>query len=340
MSADAPRPRAATIHDVAHAAGLSRGTVSRVVNGEPYVSAEARAAVESAIVEVGYVPNKAARNLKTRRSGAVALIVHEPHSLFLEDPNIGAILLGTNSVLSQEDYQLVTLIIDSPRDSTRVADYLRGGSVDGVVIISARADDPIARTVIDMGLPAAFVGHPPGIDGIAYVGIDNIGAARAVTERLLATGRHRVGMIASALDRDSGRDRLSGFREAMGDRFDPDLVVEFPFYSHSVGVEGMRLLLERAPDIDGLFAASDAVAAGALDVLRSSGRSVPADVGVVGFDDSAWALRSQPALSTVRQPAAGLGEAAARLVLDRIVRGEVKTGGTILETSIVWRESA
>ncbi|HKT55782.1 MAG TPA: LacI family DNA-binding transcriptional regulator [Microbacterium sp.] len=340
MTSEPARPRAATIHDVARAAGVSRGTVSRVINGEPYVSPEARAAVESAILEVGYVPNTAARNLKTRRSGAIALIVHEPHSLFLEDPNIGTILLGTNAVLSQADYQLVTLIIDSTRDSDRVAEYLRGGFVDGVIIISARALDPIAQAVAAMGIPAAFVGRPPGIEGIAYVGIDNVAAARSITERLVATGRRRVGMIASALDRDSGRDRLAGFQEALGPLFDPELVVEFPLYSHSAGIEGMRQLLERAPDIDGVFASSDAIAAGALDTLRTAGKTVPDDLGVVGFDDSAWALRCQPALSTVHQPAAQLGEAAAQLVLDQIGRVDIPTEGRLLDTSVVWRLSA
>lgn len=340
MTSEAARPRPATIHDVARAAGLSRGTVSRVINGEPYVSPEARAAVESAILQVGYVPNTAARNLKTRRSGAIALIVHEPHSLFLEDPNIGTILLGINAVLSQADYQLVTLIIDSTRDSDRVAEYLRGGFVDGVIIISARAGDPIGQAVAGIGIPAAFVGHPPGIEGIAYVGIDNVGAARSITERLVATGRRRIGMIASALDRDSGRDRLAGFQQALGDLFDPALVVEFPLYSHSAGVEGMRQLLERAPDLDGVFAASDAIAAGALDTLRTAGKSVPDDIGVVGFDDSAWALRCQPALSTVHQPATELGRAAAQLVLDQIARVGAPVEGTILDTSVVWRLSA
>lgn len=339
MTSGMPRSRA-TIHDVAAASGLSRGTVSRVINGAPYVSADARAAVQSAIRQVGYAPNTAARNLKTNRSGAIALIVHEPHSLFLEDPNIGAILLGTNTALSRSDYQLVTLIIDSERDSDRVAEYLSGGFVDGVVIISAREGDPIGRAVAAMGIPAAFVGHPQGVDGIAYVGIDNVGAARDITDRLVATGRHRIGMIASALDRDSGRDRVTGFAQAMGDRFRQDLVVEFPLYSYASGVEGMHRLLEREPLLDGVFAASDAIAAGALDVLRTSGRSVPRDIGVVGFDDSAWAQRCLPPLSTVRQPAAELGEAAARLVLDQIAGVGGSGTGTILETTIEWRESA
>lgn len=335
------RKRASTIHDVASAAGLSRGTVSRVINGEGYVSEAARAAVEAAIREVSYVPNTAARNLKTKRSRAIGLIVHEPHSLFLEDPNIGAILLGTNAVLSDADYQLVSLIIESGRDSDRVAEYLRGGFVDGAVIVSARAGDPIGQTVVSLGIPAAFVGHPPDLADIAYVGIDNTAAAQAITERLMNTGRSRIGMIASALDRDSGRDRLAGFRHALGDRFTPRLVVDYPFYSYDSGVSGMRALLERVPDIDGVFAASDAIAAGAIDVLREAGRSVPGDVGVVGFDDSAWALRCRPPLSTVHQPANELGRLAAQKVLDQLIEGDEATrSGTLLPTSITWRESA
>lgn len=330
----------ATINDVARVAGVSRGTVSRVLNSEIYVSDAAQKAVEAAISQVGYVRNTAARNLVTRQSHAIGLIVHEPHSLFLEDPNIGSILLGTNSVLSEADYQLVSLIIDSDRDSVRVAEYLTGGFVDGVIIVSARAHDPIARIVSQIGIPAAFVGHPQDIEGIPYVGIDNFSAARAITLRLAQTGRSTIGMIASGLDRDSGQDRVAGFTAALGDAFDPNLVISVPLYSHSSGLEGMRELLERAPHVDGVFAASDALAAGVLDVLRETGRKVPTDVGVVGFDDSAWATRAQPPLSTVHQPAGQLGRRAAESVLAQI-RGEaVDSAGTFLDTHIVWRDSA
>jgi DNA-binding LacI/PurR family transcriptional regulator len=340
MPADDRRRRRATIHDVAAEAGLSHGTVSRVLNSERYVSATAQSAVEAAIAKVGYVRNTAARNLKTQQSHAIGLIVHEPHSLFLEDPNIGAILLGTNEILSNADYQLVSLVIDSDRDSARVAEYLRGGFVDGVIIVSARSGDPIAHAVASIGIPAVFVGHPPDISGVPFVGIDNVSAAASITSRLVETGRSRIGMIASALDRDSGQDRLSGFRQALGSRFDPSLVVEFPLYSYDSGLEGMRELLAREPAIDGVFAASDAIGAGALDALRAAGRRVPHDVGLVGFDDSAWALRCQPPLSTVRQPADELGRMAARSVLAQL-RGESDVpDATFLETSIVWRDSA
>ena len=330
----------ATINDVAAVAGVSRGTVSRVLNSEAYVSDSAKKAVEDAIEQVGYVRNTAARNLVTRQSHAIGLIVHEPHSLFLEDPNIGSILLGTNSVLSAADYQLVSLVIDSDRDSARVAEYLTGGFVDGVIIVSARAHDPIAKVVSQIGLPAAFVGHPVDIEGIPWVGIDNVAAARAITSRLVDTGRRRIGMIAAGLDRDSGLDRVAGFTAAMGDAFDPALVVQQPFYAHASGLEGTRELLRRAPDVDGIFAAYDAIAAGVLDALREAGRSVPHDVGVVGFDDSVWAVRAQPQLSTVHQPAGQLGRGAAESVLAQI-RGEaVDSAGTFLETHIVWRDSA
>lgn len=339
VSRPAGRKRA-TIHDVAVEAGVSRGTVSRVVNDEPYVSSSARNAIEAAIEKVGYVPNNAARSLVMQRSQAVGFVVHEPHSLFLEDPNIGEILLGANTTLSRADYQMVCLIIDSDRDTERVARYLSGGFVDGVIIVSARENDPITRIVEKLGLPTAFVGHPPDLRDLPFVGIDNRRSARLLTERLLATGRTRVGMIAAALDRDSGADRLAGFTDALGDRFDPTLVATVPLYAYAAGVAGMHELLQRCPDIDGVFAASDAVAAGALEALRDAGRTVPGDVGIVGFDDSAWARRAQPPLSTVHQPAAGLGAGAAELVLQQLRGEDTPVGGLILQTPIVWRTSA
>jgi DNA-binding LacI/PurR family transcriptional regulator len=334
------KPRRATVHDVAAAAGISRGTVSRVLNGG-YVSAEARAAIEAAIAEVGYVPNTAARNLVMRRSQAVGFLALEPHSLLLDDPNIGAIMLGANEVLSVADHQMVNLVVDSARDTERVARYLSGGFVDGAIIVSARTHDPITKVIADLRLPATFVGHPPDLHrSIPYVGIDNVGSARSITERLAATGRRHIGMIAAALDRDSGADRLTGFRAALGDRFDPRLVAEVPLYDYASGVKGMRELLAREPRIDGVFAASDAVAAGAMEVLREAGRSAPADVGVVGFDDSSWAVRTQPPLSTVHQPAREIGRHAAELVLRQLRGEEPPPGNVLLPTPVVWRESA
>ncbi|WP_372593078.1 LacI family DNA-binding transcriptional regulator [Actinotalea sp.] len=342
MVTDVPPPdrrSRATVHDVAAAAGVSRGTVSRVLNGG-YVSPESRSAIESAIKKVGYVPNTAARNLVRRRTQAIAFLAHEPHSLFLNDPNIGNVMLGANEALSLADYQMVCLVIDSARDTERVSRYLAGGFVDGAIIVSARSHDPITEVVTRLGLPTTFVGHPPELRDMPYVGIDNLASARAITERLLATGRRKVGMIAAALDRDSGADRLEGFKLALGERFDERLVAEVPLYEYGLGVSGMEELLRREPSIDGVFAASDAVAAGAMEALRAAGRSVPRDVGIVGFDDSSFARRSRPALSTVHQPAKGLGRRAAEVVLAQLRGEQVERSGILLKSPVVWRDSA
>ena len=319
---------------------MSRGTVSRYMNGERYVSAAAREAIAAAIREVGYVPNTAARNLVMQRSQSVGFIVHEPGSAFVEDPNIGEILLGANATLSEADLQMVVLVVDSERDIDRVARYLSGGLVEGAVIVSARAGDPISQVIDRLNLPAAYVGHPPGAPASAsFVVIDNRSAARAITSRLAATGRRRIGMVAAALDRDSGADRLAGFRDALGARFDQSLVEPIAQYSYSAGRDAAHALLDRAPDLDGLFAASDAVAAGAMEALRSAGRAIPEDIAVVGFDDSGWARRTAPALSTVRQPARELGAEAARLVLRRL-SGDPVPSEVQLECEVVWRDSA
>ncbi len=337
MSTPPIRRKRATIHDVAIEAGVSRGTVSRVVNGERYVSAEAREAIESAIAKVGYVPNTAARNLVMQRTQAVGFVVHEPHSLFVDDPNIGNILLGANEALSEADHQLVCLVVDSERDTDRITRYLSGGFVDGVIMVSARQNDPITRVIERLGLPATFVGHPPDLRALPFVGIDNRKAAADVTAELVGRGRRRIGMIAAALDRDSGSDRLAGFRDALGDRFDESLVVDVPLYSYDDGFEGMSVLLGRDPSIDGVFAASDAVAAGALEALRVSGRRVPDDVSLVGFDDSAWALRCHPPLTTVHQPAAAVGQRAAEVLLAQLRGEDVSLDGSLVPTSVVRR---
>ncbi|SDR97711.1 LacI family DNA-binding transcriptional regulator [Paraoerskovia marina] len=333
-----PRQRA-TVHDVVARAGVSRGTVSRFLNGTGYVSADAAARIEAAIEAVGYVRNNAARNLVTQRSMAVGFVVHEPHQLFLGDPNIGSIMLGTNDALADAGYQLVVLVVASDSDAERVSTYLRGGFVDGVVLVSARTHDAVAEAVEKIALPAAVIGQPEGGGSLPHVAIDNHAAAREITERLVATGRRRVGMLASALDRDSGADRLAGFTEALGERFDESLVVTDPLYSYTSGVRGMAELLRRDPSVDGVFAASDAVAAGAIETLRAHGRRIPEDVGIVGFDDSDWAQRCTPKLSTVAQPAHDIGHAAARLVLDQLRSPEAAANVT-LPTTVVWRASA
>ena len=333
------RPRRPTVLDVAAIAHVSRATVGRYVNGQGYISVAAREAVAKAIEEVGFVPSIAARNLVSQRTRMIALIVHEPDVVFVEDPNIGSILLGANSALSESGYLMATIVVDSEVDVARVVEYLAGGFVDGAIVVSARVEDPVTRAIEQFAVPAVFIGSMPSLPNATSVGIDNVEASREITTRLLATGRSKVGMIAAALDRTSGADRLTGFVAALGDSFTDALVAPVDLYTYAAGRAGMQELLSREPLIDGVVAASDAVAAGAMSVLREHGRRVPEDVGVVGFDDSAWALRCDPPLSTVHQPAYELGRAAGELVL-RLIDGDLIDEGTVVKTSVVWRDSA
>lgn len=318
MSTPAHPKKRATIHDVAREAGVSRGTVSRYFNGESYVSASSRSAIEQAIAKVGYVPNTAARNLVRQRTQTVAFIVHEPAALFTEDPNIGGILVGANNELSERDYQLVCLVIDSARDTNRVEQYLRGGFVDGVIVVSARMGDPVTRMITESRIPATYIGHPPDLAGIPFVGIDNITASRSITQELLDAGHENIAILAAGLDRDSGVDRLEGFSQAMGPLLNRGLIQPVETYSYSDGYDGALELLHRAPDVTAIFATSDAVAAGAANAIKRLGLRIPHDVSVVGFDDSVWATRSDPELTTIHQPSRGMGTAAAQCTVAQI----------------------
>lgn len=333
--------RRATIHDIAAAAGVSRGTVSRVLNGGSYVSSEARAAVQQAVASVHYVPNGLARSLVRQRTNTAAFVVHEPHLLFFEDPNLAGMLLGANRTLAESGVQQLILVVDSADDIARVSDFLRGGHVDGAALLSVRRDDPLIDILSDLQLPGVLASRSsdPACD-IPFVDIEHRPAAEEITRRLVRTGRQRVGMITGPLAVDAAVERRAGFRDALGDAYDEELVLPTPDWGYRSGVEAMRELLSRDPSVDGVFGGCDSLAAGAMDTLRASGRRVPVDVGVIGFDDSSWAVRTTPRLSTVRQSPARLGARMADILL-RQIAGEDLSGYHELDiTELVWRRSA
>jgi DNA-binding LacI/PurR family transcriptional regulator len=319
----APRP---TLEAVAALAGVSRATVSRVVNGGDGVRERLAERVRRAVDELGYVPNQAARSLVTRRHDAVAVVIAEPETRVFADPFFAVQLRGISKELTAHDSQLVLLLTEGREDHTRVGRYLAGGHVDGALVFSLHLDDPLPGLVRRAGLPTVFGGRPDWGDGTgaagdtSYVDSDNRGGAREAVRHLVGLGRTRVAHIAGALDQTSGVDRLEGFRDVMGDD-DPGLVVEGDF-TPAGGERAMRELLERRPDLDAVFAANDLTAAGALRVLREAGRRVPEDVAVVGFDDMLpVAEQTDPPLTTVRQDIEEMGRLMARLLLRTLDRG-------------------
>ncbi|MFB7499273.1 LacI family DNA-binding transcriptional regulator [Streptomyces sp. NPDC056161] len=345
MSETAPRP---TLEAVAALAGVSRATVSRVVNGGDGVREPLVQRVRRAVEELGYVPNRAARSLVTRRHDAVAVVIAEPEARVFADPFFSMQLRGISKELTAHDIQLVLLLTEGRDDHPRVARYLTGGHVDGALVFSLHIDDPLPGLIRGAGVPTVFGGRPDWNDEperSVYVDCDNRGGARAAVRHLVGLGRTRIAHITGALDQTSAVDRLDGFRDVMGD-CDPRLVVESDF-TPGGGERAMRKLLDRRPDVDAVFAANDLTASGALRVLRESGRRVPEDVAVIGFDDVLPVTeQTEPPLTTVRQDIEEMGRLMAHLLLtglDRSHRGATGPDfprSVILPTTLVRRASA
>lgn len=299
--AAAPRRRP-TIRDVAAAAGVSRGTVSRVINGGHWVSAPAREAVEQAIASTGYRANQHARSLVTGRSNSLAFLLTEPQSRLFADPTFPMLLRGAAEEATSRSMTLVVLVAGTASERRNATQYIAAGHVDGVLLISSHESDPMLRLLVEQGVPTVACGMPLGFAGrVPSVSVEEAGGARAVVAHLRSRGRRRIAMITGPLDTPGGRFRLDGYREELGQDFDPELVVNGDWTQES-GTAGMEELLGRCPDLDAVFAGSDLMAAGALIALGRAGRSVPGNVAVAGFDDANLAQALDPPLTTMRQP--------------------------------------
>lgn len=322
-----------TLETVAEVAGVSRATVSRVINNFPKVSRQVRDAVEQAINSTGYVPNRAARSLVTRRTESIALAVFESGKRLLSDPYLMGIVRAVSDELSHTDMQLVLLLASPPERVVKLENYLRGGHVDGVLLVSAHGSDPLPAP----GVPAVIGGRPlVPRRGTVWVDCDNVGGGRAAVEHLLERGRRRIATIAGPRDMCAGIDRLTGYREALGRRRRP--IVAYGDFGQESGECAMTELLRREPGIDAVFVASDLMAEGALAALRAAGRRVPADVAVVGFDDNTSSRYTDPPLTTIRQPWEEQGRLMTRLLLRRINEG-AKVESMVLPTQLVVRGS-
>jgi DNA-binding LacI/PurR family transcriptional regulator len=330
-----------TLEEVAARAGVGRGTVSRVVNGSPQVSERTRTRVLRAVDELGYVPNMAARALVTRRTGAIALVISEPEERIFGEPFFAGVVRGITTVVGEASRQLVLALVQTREQVDRLDTYLTPQHVDGVLMLSTHDADTLPSRIQGRGLPVVLCGRPAQVGGMSYVDVDNTGGARDAVAHLVARGCRQVALIAGPQDMIAGRDRLDGYRQAVtaAGREAEDSLVEVGDFSEASGAAAMRALLDRRPDIDAVFAASDPMALGALRVLRESGRNVPDDVALVGFDDGPLAAVSDPPLTTVHQPMEELGRAMATMLLGQIGSGELTPEQRVLGTALVERAS-
>ncbi|MEW2475588.1 LacI family DNA-binding transcriptional regulator [Micromonospora gifhornensis] len=328
-----------TLEAVARRAGVSRATVSRVVNGSTTVAEPIREAVRQAVAELGYVPNLAARSLVTQRTDSIALVMPEEATrVFSDDQVFPGIIRGAAQELEAADKQLVLMLAGSPAGHERVERYTTGRHVDGVLFASLHGADPLPAKLAALGIPVVCSGRPLDGANVPYVDVDQVAGVTKAVRHLIGTGRRRIATIAGPQDMVAGIERLAGYRDTVAAAGLPQMVAVGDFTRES-GAAAMRELLTAHPDLDAVFAASDLMAHAALRTLREAGRRVPEDVAVIGFDDIETAAYTEPPLTTVRQPIVELGRQGTRLLL-RLAAGEEVEPALILPTELILRDSA
>ncbi|WP_104116750.1 LacI family DNA-binding transcriptional regulator [Arthrobacter sp. B1805] len=315
----AKRPGNPTLEDLAVAAGVSRSTASRAINGGYKVSPQARAAVDRAVAALGYIPNQAARSLVTRRTSSIALVIPEPDVRVMMDPFFAIVITGISEALRETDMQLVLLMSRNDDDSSRALRYLRGGHVDGAIVVSHHKADSWAKSLAGTGLPIVFIGRPwdTSID-VTYVDTDNYEGGRLAAHHLASTGRKRLGTIAGPADMTVATDRLAGWTEGLREAGLQQGPVAHADFSTAGAQEAALRLLDDAPHLDAIFAASDLMALGVMNALIAKGYSVPDGVALVGYDNHAIAADTAVPLTTITQPIAAMAAKAAELLLQKL----------------------
>ncbi|MFG2510809.1 LacI family DNA-binding transcriptional regulator [Streptomyces sp. NPDC048584] len=346
MSRQAP-----TLEDVAREAGVSRATVSRVVNGVRNVDPGIQDLVRRAIERTGYTPNQAARQLVTRRTTTVALVVSgagdssdtEQNAFatrVFADPFFGRVVGGVVGRLRPRGMHPVLMFAETPESRQEVVSYLRQGGADGALVVSTHHDDPLPALLADARLPAVLFARPGRPVPLSYVDLAHREGGRLAAEHLLARGCRRIATVTGPLAVAASQERLAGFRDTLARHGDPYVPVAEGGFTVDSGMSAMASLLAQHPDVDGVFTANDLMAQGAIQVLRDQGRRVPQDVAVVGFDDSSVAVTCRPRLTTIRQPVEDMASTMSSLLDDHIGGRRAAPTSVIFDPELVVRDSA
>jgi DNA-binding LacI/PurR family transcriptional regulator len=327
---------ARTIDELARLSGVSRATVSRVINGGS-VSEKTKRRVQAVMGEMNYRPNLAARSLASGRSNVVGVVMHiDPHLMF-QDPYFGQLMQGMSTALADRSAGMMLWLGNRSKEET-LGTILSMGLLDGVVVTANTLDDPLVDGLLASSLPTVLVGHRKADLGASYVDVDNVHAADAMTAHLISIGRSRIGYITGTPRNVAAVDRLAGYRRAMerAGLNSHDLVVEGDFNAPS-GAAGAARLIDLG--VDAIFAANDSTALGALEAIRGRGLRIPEDVALAGFDDLEFAVQLDPPLTTVRQGVRQQGAEAVSNLFQLIKDPTGSPRRVLLPTELVIRRS-
>ncbi len=329
-----------TIKEIAKLAGVSRSTVSRVLNNDPNVKERTRQKVQAIIDETEYQPNPVARSLIGGRSRVIGLVIPMTFSSLYTDPFFSLIAQGISSTCTANNYTLMLWLIEPDYEKRANNNILNNRLIDGFIVASNVIDDPLIDGLIKRKAPLVQIGRNNYPD-ISSVDADNVHGSMIAVQHLVNNGRKQLATVTGHMDRFSGRDRLSGFKRGLQENNLPilDERIAYGDFTEKGGYLQTKLLLSQTK-FDGIFVASDLMSFGAIQAINEAGLRVPEDIALVSFDDIPAACRHNPPLTTVRQPIHQMGSIAAQTLIDQLESHDTSTPRRIiLPTELVLRGS-
>jgi DNA-binding LacI/PurR family transcriptional regulator len=328
------------LEDIARKSGVSRSTVSRVINSHPNVSKKVRDHVQEVINQTGYQPHAAARALVSNRSWTCGLLLPRTVNSFFTDPYYPSLIQGIAQACTKQNYTFSLFLMGDKEDEKKMFQRIsRRGFMDGILFQSDQMGDSLIDKLILSEIPLVVLGRPAHDGKISYVDINNIESVESAVDYLVSIGCKRIGTITGPLNTTVGIDRKKGFENSIkkhGLSINELLITEGNFTEES-GYIGMQNLLPGNPDA--IFAASDQMALGAVRAIKEKGLNIPNDISIIGFDDFPLPIPTDPLLTTVHQPISNFGKEALNMLIDIIENGFEPARHIILKTELIIRNS-
>ena len=328
-----------TLEEIGKLAGVSRSTVSRVINRHPSVKPEVRERVLQVVAETGYYPDPAARSLASQRSGVIGLVVPLAVQSLFDDPYFARLIQGISQACNAHDYTLSLILFHSKEEEAKLYPRIsRNQLFDGIIVTATQTEDPLIPQLLANQVPFVLDGRHED-PRVSFVDTDNLAGAYTAVSHLIRSGRRRIATVGGPPDNLAARDRKQGYLNALRNRghlTDKALIVSGD-YTEVSGYQAMQRLLPHKPDA--VFVASDTMALGALRALRRAGIKVPDDIALVSFDDLPHAATADPPLTTVRQSIQRRGAMEVGTLIDILHNGLEPPRRLIVPSELVIRAS-
>ena len=324
------------IKDVADLAEVSTATVSRVLADKPNVRPEVKERVMTAVKELGYRPNRVARNLRSNKSNIIGLIVSD-----IENPFFQQVSRAVEDVALSSGYSVILCNTDEdPQKEMRYLQLLYDENVAGVILSPTRKSTEDFSRIEALHIPMVVIDRHIKGGGFDNVITDNIQSARTIISHLIAQGRKRIGGV-FGVGSSTGRDRREGYLQALkehGLEADPDLI-KFGNPKDADGFQATKDLLQLPEPPDAIFTSNSLLAAGALQALKARGIVIPEEIAFASFDETRWASLTDPPITVIAQPTYEIGQTAASMLIKRIEDPSRAIREVTLTTKLIVRKS-